>query len=293
MENKAHRIRWAVNFEEWCPTQEEWQHALTFLQPEEVSRIGRFKRPIAAGVYLTGHENPDAKSSLIGRLLMRKVVHTICGLPYENIKMARTSKGKPYLVNKISGFTNFNFNVSHAGDYVVCGAEYSHLVGVDVMKVEVRGRSKLHTESERIEEFFSDMQSCFTDKEWRKIRQPVTPHDRLTQFYLHWTLKEGYIKAVGIGLGFELLRAEFTLENDDTTAKIAIDGKEKSDWHFEIHRLSHQHVASVAYGPPKDVDESCEYINSKVDVASSRELPRVDFSVLLFSEITKGMKPLK
>ena len=41
---------------------------------------------------------------------------------------------------------------------------------------------------------------------------------KLAQFYRHWSMKEAYIKAVGIGLGFELRRAEFRyVEGSDQT----------------------------------------------------------------------------
>ncbi len=75
------------------------------------------------------------------------------------------------------------------------------------------------------------MQHCFTPFEWRSIRtNPSNLNAQVNQFFRHWTLKEGYIKAVGIGLGFELLRAEFTLDsnNDDAQfATVKIDGKVK------------------------------------------------------------------
>jgi phosphopantetheinyl transferase len=60
--------------------------------------VFRFKRPIGSGSYLTGKDNPDAKSSLIGRLMQRKMVHDFQDIPYSNIQLLRTKKGKPYFV---------------------------------------------------------------------------------------------------------------------------------------------------------------------------------------------------
>ncbi len=97
-------------------------------------------------------------------------------------------------------------------------------VGVDVMDIKVTGR-------QTISEFFDIMTNCFTPFEWRTIRKPNLERDRLEQFFIHWCLKEAYIKAgtlpllllvicsfshweVGIGLGFELQRAQFTLSGD-------------------------------------------------------------------------------
>ena len=57
---------------------------------------------------------------------------------------------------------------------------------------------------------------------------------------------------MGIGLGFELQRAEFSLNNDSnaTKATIKIDGKERPEWQFQLHYLGGNvpHVACVALG---------------------------------------------
>lgn len=60
------KVRWAFNFDEWQPTEEEWQQALALVEPVERERIGRFKRPVNPP--LVGRTNPDAKSALIGKV---------------------------------------------------------------------------------------------------------------------------------------------------------------------------------------------------------------------------------
>ena len=57
-----------------------------------------------------------------------------------------------------------------------------------------------------------------------------------------------------IGLGFELQRAEFSLEGnpEPTTATVKIDGKPAGRWHFEVHTSIQGHTISVAYGPLED-----------------------------------------
>lgn len=47
---------------------------------------------------MTGKDNPDAKSSLVGRLMQRKMVHDFQNIDYKDIKLLRTTKGKPYFV---------------------------------------------------------------------------------------------------------------------------------------------------------------------------------------------------
>lgn len=63
-------------------------------------------------------------------------------------------------------------------------------------------------------------------------------------------MKEAYIKAVGIGLGFELKRAEFHYvpEEDIHSRKAAvfIDGVKRPEWNFCLHRLGDHWVSLIS-----------------------------------------------
>lgn len=67
---------------------------------------------------------------------MRRAVEEQLGIPYNEIIFDRTEKGKPYLKNESTIFPNFNFNVSHQGQFAVLAAEPEWQVGIDVMQVE-------------------------------------------------------------------------------------------------------------------------------------------------------------
>ncbi|KAH3761155.1 4'-phosphopantetheinyl transferase superfamily protein [Pelomyxa schiedti] len=211
-------VRWAFEFGSWTPSPGEWSLALSHIEPVEVTRIGRFKRPLGGGLSLVGKDNPDAKSAAVGRLLMRKLVSELLGIPFDGVDLQRTKEGKPYLSTAQratyadSKFPNFNFNVSHHGNWVVLASEPHDLVGVDVMKSEhPRG-------SETVREFFQTMSNTMTPHEWAQIKQGPLKQ-QLDSFYTFWCLKESYIKAVGIGLGFDLQRASFTLLSDEAQAE--------------------------------------------------------------------------
>lgn len=62
-----------------------------------------------------------------------------------------------------------------------------------------------------------------------------------------------------IGLGFELQRAEFTLDDNSapTKADVKIDGKDV-DWFFEVHTNIMNHTISVSYGPVEDAIPSVQ-----------------------------------
>lgn len=73
--------------------------------------------------------------------MLRKLLHKITKIPYADIKLARTEKGKPYLDNEQlqAELPKLSFNVSHHGEMVVLAAETHCNVGVDVMKLETPG----------------------------------------------------------------------------------------------------------------------------------------------------------
>lgn len=147
----------------------------------------RFRRPTKEGM-LVGRFNSSAKDSLVGRLLLRACVEECFG--NLNVEWKRTEEGKPYAQMDVA-VPNFNMNVSHDGHCVVFVSDGLASIGVDVMEVTLRNNT------ESLDDFFSLMEICFTDKEWSVIRLGSTDHEKLKRFYVHWTLKESYIKTVG------------------------------------------------------------------------------------------------
>lgn len=242
-------LRWAFNVASWDPSEAEWEKCMELLsgEPAEQERIKKFVRPLKGGAKLVGRHNPDAKSSLAGRLLIRKAVTSQLGVPCNSTTVQRTRLGKPYVVpTTASPLPNFNVNVAHQGDWVVLAAEPHDLVGVDVMKNELRPNTT-------IEGFLSSMRSCFTDHEWLQANEYATPYNpacggydddaysndmlfaaamsygtppasrlsaaaaRLDPFFTLWCLKESLVKATGLGLSFGLDRTSFTFTQSPST----------------------------------------------------------------------------
>ncbi|ESO94018.1 hypothetical protein LOTGIDRAFT_104452, partial [Lottia gigantea] len=227
-------LRLAVRSKAWSASQSEWILAGQCVQTEEKERIGRF-------VF-----RKDSKSSMIGRLLIRVATSHILGIPYTDIKLGRTEKGKPILLNDLPPeFSNYNFNISHQGDYVVLAAEKQHQVGIDVMDSQSqRGTS--------ISKFFGVMKRHLTDNEWKTVASYSKESDQMKIFYRHWCLKESIVKALGVGIGFEIGKLEFTLPTRDlSTSKISydttvkIEGKPDPQWSFEETMLG-DHCVAVA-----------------------------------------------
>ncbi|XP_040439759.1 L-aminoadipate-semialdehyde dehydrogenase-phosphopantetheinyl transferase isoform X2 [Falco naumanni] len=216
-------VRWAFPCGAWRPCRQEWLLAARLVQPEEKDRIGQF-------VFAR-----DAKAALAGRLLIRKLIAEKLCIPWNEIHLQRTSKGKPFLANnEFSIYSNYNFNVSHQGDYAVLAAEPELQVGIDIMKTNLPGSSS-------IPNFFRVMKRQFTETEWGVIKSMSNEWMQLDMFHRHWALKESFLKAIGVGVGFNLQRIEFNVSPLQLEigkvykeTKMLLDGDKEEEWTFEV-----------------------------------------------------------
>jgi len=243
-------IRWAVNVGRWTPTEAEWCRAIQLIQVEEKERIEQFRYKV------------DMMSSLVGRLLLRGFAVHVLGLNNREVKFVRTDRGKPVLEVNTSGW---DYNVSHAGDWVVLAAASQGSLGVDVMKTK-------DSRVDRLEEFFRIMRRQFTDEEWMSIsgNQCVSDEDKLATFFRHWTLKESYVKAVGTGLNLDLRTLNFKIDEDlnpncvITSSTLQISGR-LTPWKFEESVLDEEHVVSVALTDNDEIENIPKFSVLRID----------------------------
>lgn len=226
-------VRWAFNFSKWNPSHSDMLLASSCVQIEEKERLGRF------------YFRKDLKSSLIGRLMMRKFVCEMSGKKYNEIKFLRDDKGKPILFEG-DNYPKLNFNVSHQGDYVVLAGECSSVnLGVDVMKLEYSGGKPLG-------EFFRLMDRHFSPQEWVTIKSSGTEKQQIAMFCRHWCLKECYVKAVGVGITINLQNISFKINTKFLDKNFIVNDTElyikgiKLDWEFQEMLLDDQHCVAVA-----------------------------------------------
>nr|POE54595.1 l-aminoadipate-semialdehyde dehydrogenase-phosphopantetheinyl transferase [Quercus suber] len=134
------------------PSPNDFCSALSLLPQHQRSFVTRFVRM------------EDRKWALVSRLLQYALVHEVLGIPFDEIIINRTFEGKPYLENDNAGleFPNFNFNVSHHGDYVAIASEPLCLVGLDIVSYDIPPK-------ETILEFIQNFSSYFSSLEWDNI----------------------------------------------------------------------------------------------------------------------------
>ena len=238
-------VRWALAAGAWEPGGEEWAFLLALLPEEEAEAVQKFRR------------EEDRKRALGSRVMQRACIERECGVPWREAEIARTKGRKPFLKAparpRDPALPNFNFNVSHEGDYVVLASEPVCVAGVDVAAPgHVRARSGGGAMG--LVELRDTFGGQFTAGEWRAIASAGGDEQARSAFQRHWSCKEAFVKARGDGLGFKLQRCEFSFEGgpDAYVAHVHVDGRRAPAWRFYLQRLG-EHWVTVARGPPRDV----------------------------------------
>ena len=199
-----------------------------------------------AGVTRYTYED-DKKRALASRLLARKACSEVLNLPYSDVQICRTKGCKPFLQtdHNTPGQPNFNFNISHDGNYAVLASEAYCLCGVDVVAPVQKRKGNVR----------SSLAKSFTTKEWEHINKCDTEEEKDEMLQLFWSCKEAYTKARGDGLKFDLQRAEFSSlgTTDGTTVlSVTVDGVAMHRWKFFSKTLEGGYMVTVARGPPGD-----------------------------------------
>ncbi|TDT46714.1 4'-phosphopantetheinyl transferase [Maribacter spongiicola] len=134
----------------------------------------------------------DAKSTILGRLLLAYGLKNLYQVDIDNLKMNFSKDKKPFLEN-----SSIQFNISHSNDVIVCAITSVGAIGVDIEKI-----SAIPIE---------DFKDQFLPLEYETILKAPKV---LEQFYTYWTQKEAVVKSNGSGLHIPL--QSFEISNRST-----------------------------------------------------------------------------
>jgi len=254
LQRSSYAVRLAVNIHGWRPEGgaegPEFQFLLGLIREDaDRERVLKFKR----------HE--DQKRALVARLLLRRASMLALGhKDFGGLSISRTKGSKPFLHCPLppeGEAPNWNANVSHEGEWVVCASEPLCVVGVDVAELRRFGPKGNPLD------FKKSMKDMLTAAEWAEVASAGEDLDcQYEVFQRFWSAKEAFVKARGDGLQFELGRAEFSWSPmpgyPDKTAyrgTVAVDGGSRPLWAFVQHRMPGEspHWTTVARGPLADI----------------------------------------
>lgn len=194
----------------WCADlRERWPESVLYelLSEEERTRASRFAFEEDRRRYVHAH---GLLRILLGRYL---------GRPPESIQFMIGRHGKPCLRSENE---TMHFNLSHARALVLCAFARDREVGVDV---EWRDR----------ELSWHDVAAYTCSKREQAILSSLVGPAQVDTFYSWWTLKEAYVKAVGLGLSLPLNQIEVA-DRCGSQVATATDG-DISDPHWAMLNL--------------------------------------------------------
>ena len=122
----------------------------------------------------------DKKLSILSEVLLKIAFDTLNINSSFNYKYNK--QGKPYLED----IGNIKFNISHSGEYVICLVSNDE-VGCDIEEIKDINLNIAN--------------KFFYNTEYTNI---FNSSNKIDTFYRYWTLKESFIKSVGLGLSLDL-----------------------------------------------------------------------------------------
>ncbi|KAF3998028.1 4'-phosphopantetheinyl transferase family protein [Glaciimonas immobilis] len=175
-------VIWIANLQH---IDENARHLLALLTPAEKARRLCF-RQVA-----------DQKRFMVGRALTRLAISSQLRCPAQEVNIVLTRNGKPKLDPNL---TTLTFSIAHSGDLVVVALLARGAVGVDVERFA----------PEVVPEVLIPMVCSLLEA--KEIRSLPTHKQRVKRLLSLWTLKEAYLKAIGVGLTTDPRKVTFNLD---------------------------------------------------------------------------------
>ncbi|MFB6098167.1 MAG: 4'-phosphopantetheinyl transferase superfamily protein [Salinibacter sp.] len=143
----------------------------------------------------------DRERHLAGRGLVRVFVARRHACPPQEVSIREGKHGKPHLNGRLEETAPLQFNIAHTENVVLAAFSQTHPVGIDVEALD------------RDADTAALAKRIFTDEERR--RWHALPDElRAPFFFLLWTCKEAFLKALGEGLHRPPQTVECTFDED-------------------------------------------------------------------------------
>ncbi|KAG2198576.1 hypothetical protein INT46_000719 [Mucor plumbeus] len=204
---------------------EKFDRALSWLPKAEHPAVMRFKF------------DRDKHLALANLLLRRHYFSQELQVPWFDLEFDRLPAGKPIL--KHFELSNYDYNTSHEGHWVIFGCTKDMKIGVDAVAID-------RPKNQSIDAYLKNFQPQLTHNEMQLVMDSNDENVRLEAFYQLWGCKESYTKALGFGLSLDLLKMEFF--NEKNTIKMKFDGKQLDNWAFYLGRLDSITLAVICCG---------------------------------------------
>lgn len=182
---------------------DETERLTRLLSPEESARAARFFHPL------------DRDRWIVSRGRTRELLAAVLDTSAAAISFGQEVQGRPFVVGPFPRTPYFN--VSHAQDVGALAISFDAPVGIDVEAIRP-------IEDTEIAWALSPAERSALDKK--------AAADRLETFFRFWTLKEAFMKGMGLGAALPLHDFDMGLEGPEL---VRLEGasNEPARWRFE------------------------------------------------------------
>lgn len=201
---------------------------LPILSADERERAARFL------------DDPIRRRYVAGRALLRRILSRYAVRPPQSLAFLYGDHGKPSLPGDLAWLA---FNMTDSHGMLLYAVARGRRLGVDVE------RFRPSVQSERLARRY------FAPSEAQALAD-TPPERRHETFFIVWTRKEAYVKAIGTGLSFPLKDFEVTVPGDDQPPRIlSIRGScdEAAQWTLTPFSPAPGYTASLVADGPRPV----------------------------------------
>ena len=195
---------------------------LDLLDASERDRLRRFRFEADGTAYLAAHA------------LLRSVLSHLAPVDPRLWRFRTGEHGKPF-VDEPTSHRHLAFSLSHTAGRVAVAVATRAAVGIDV---EHAGRAS---------SLLKHLDRFLSPTEARTIRA-LPPEARRDRFLAHWTLKESYLKACGLGLSVPLQDLSFHID-EGPGVRVSFEPTVRDDpasWQFLCVAATSEHPMAVA-----------------------------------------------
>jgi 4'-phosphopantetheinyl transferase len=216
---------WSIRLEAGPSIIAAYDAVLSF---EERERAGRFKFPQLSQAFT------------ISRGALRFLLSGYLGVPPESLEFEYGPQGKP----KVSSKMQLEFNMSHSGGLALFAFTRNCPLGIDVEHIRV-----LRDLEDLARRFF-----C-ADESSELVGLPQEQREHA--FFLCWTRKEAFIKAIGQGLSAPLDSFRVSLDPAEPARFLHLPESETGTWTLTNLAVATDYAAALAYpDSPRELIES-------------------------------------
>lgn len=161
-------------------------------------------------------------------------------LNLNELRISKNEYGKPYFSN----CNDIHFNISHCTNMAVCCIDNNN-IGIDVEDIKNLNKYAFN-------KVLSEFEKCQVDK----------AIDKNKEFFRFWTLKESFVKNIGVGISYPLKEIIFEL-----TDKNIISNQNKN---FIQYIIENKFVVSVC--KDNDMKNCVKYISTHNNICEEVEV---------------------